>query len=106
MIPVAGAEIIGACHFVKDWPTFHELRDLIEPMLDGGDMEHVTVFWQGHYTDMFVDEVGHRKGLDRNERATDIYRANVLTHERHPPQPEDMPWIAGPAVLFDKRVWR
>jgi hypothetical protein len=53
---------------------------------------------------MFVDEDGHGRERPRNEAATTIYRANWL--RQHPGvDPETLPWIAGPAVLFDRRVW-
>lgn len=57
------------------------------------------------YLDMFIDEDGHSRDRPRrNEKATAIYRANWL--RQHPStDPETLPWIAGPAVLFDKRVW-
>jgi hypothetical protein len=68
-------------------------------------MEHVRVWYDGKYRDMFVDELGHEKGLPRNENATGIYRANELVHAKPPPKPEALPFIVGPAVLFAKSVW-
>lgn len=69
------------------------------------EMEHVNVWYDDHYTDMFVDETGSWKGLPINKTATDIYRANVLAHAVNPPNPEDMPPIFGDAILFEKKVW-
>ena len=66
----------------------------------------LTVFWLGEYTDMFVDELGHSEGLPFNEMATAIYRANALAHEQPTPKPEELPWIAGNAIVFHERVWK
>lgn len=58
------------------------------------------------YRDLFVNEMGHVRQLQRNELATAIYRNNVLVHDpARNPIPEALPWIAGPAVLFRERVW-
>jgi hypothetical protein len=59
------------------------------------------------YLDMFVDEIGHvRDGgpKPRNDAATAIYRANWLRAEGG--DPETLPWIAGIAIVFDRRIWR
>lgn len=69
------------------------------------EMEHVTVWHEEHYTDMFVDETGVLKGLPVNLVATKIYQANVMAHETNPPDPRDMPMIHGDAILFNRRVW-
>lgn len=85
-------------------PGFDALRRVVEPLLDGARLEHVTVLHEGRRADMFVDEIGQLKGLPRNDEATGIYRNNWLT--RHPgTDPEALPTIVGPAVLFDRRVW-
>lgn len=82
-----------------------DLKKLVEPLLDGGNLEHVRVLWHGQYRDMFVDDVGQLKDLPHNESATAIYRANWLQH--HPgTDPETLPDIVGPAVLFDDAVWK
>jgi hypothetical protein len=86
------------------------LRQQVEAIV-GDPMERVNVFadFNGgrefRYLDMFVNESGHLQGMQRNERATEIYRNNVMVHERVAPPAETLPWIAGPAVLFPKRVW-
>ena len=92
-------------------PTLEELNAVILPLLDGADfMEHVNVladFTGGlkfDWADMFVDELGHPKGLPRNEAATMIYRRNALLNHGVT-DPESLPWIAGPAVLFRRKVW-
>lgn len=94
-------------------PGFYTaLRDLVESIVDA-PMEHVNVFadFDGgtafRYADMFVNECGHllEEPLPRNEAATIIYRRNYQMHIGTE-SPEDMPWIAGPAVLFRHQVWR
>lgn len=86
-------------------PGYAALKAAVEPMLEGGRMEHVTVLYEGRRADMFVDEIGIQKGLRRNEHATSIYRAASL---RADPRlmPEQLACIYGPAVLFTGRqVW-
>lgn len=88
------------------------LRTIVEPITEGR-MEHVTVlsdFEDGvNYkrADMFVHEEGHVlvPPLPRNEAATAIYRRNgIMNHGVT--NPETLPWIAGPAVLFEHIVWK
>lgn len=91
-------------------PGYDKLREVLTPLLDGADLEHVSVLadfdggtdYQRH--DMFVDETGQLKSLPRNEAATAIYRRNAL-RRRPGTDPEDLPCIVGPAVLFDRIVW-
>lgn len=85
-------------------PGYDVLASLIRPLLDGADLEHVSVLHDGP-KDMFVDDDGLAKELPRNEAATRVYRNNWLT--QHPEDaPETLPEIVGPAVLFpDRRVW-
>lgn len=84
------------------------LNAFLEPII-GEPIEHVTVladFAGGidfKRADMFVNEMGHLENLPRNENATVIYRRNALMQGFD--EPEDLPWIAGPAVLFEKIVW-
>lgn len=86
------------------------LRDYVEPLV-GGPMEHVRVWWAFYgkgspaYLDMFVNENGRLVYLPRNERATAIYRNNVLRHQKPAPPAEALPWICGTAVLFSRKVW-
>lgn len=98
-----------------EWPRepgYALIEELITPLLDGGLLEHVNVWLtkdyqpseHGRYTDMFVDEESAIKGLPLNEKATQIYRCNHLTH-RPTADAESMPSIYGTAVLFDERVW-
>lgn len=83
---------------------YDAIRALVEPHLDGARMEHVTILLNGKRSDMFVDEFSRIHNLPRNEKATAIYRANWLS--RYPEtEPEEMPWIAGPAVVFSEMVW-
>lgn len=95
-----------------DWPEepdYREMKALIEPILGGAELEHVYVLHDGRRHDMFVDEFSASNvkpgyPLPRNDRATEIYRANWLS--QHPEDdPEDLPDICGPAVLFHRIVW-
>lgn len=95
-----------------DWPrepTFLAIKGLVEPFLEGEPLEHVNVLNGGVYCDMFVSELGHirlkeREPLPRNDKATDVYRENWLT--QFPSEdPESLPWIAGTAIVFDRKVW-
>ena len=90
-----------------EWPSepgFVRINKLVQPLIGGGHIEHVSVLHDGARRDMFVDEEGRLKGMPRNERATAIYRTNWMT--RHPDaDPETLPHIAGVAVLFTRRVW-
>ena len=85
-------------------PGYIRLKAVVTPLLDGADLERVSVLHDGERADMFVDEMSAVKGLPRNEAATAIYRNNWLT--QHPGEdPESLPAIYGPAVLFSRRVW-
>lgn len=100
----------GGAEIMSDPPTLQEIHKAVMPHLDGAShCEHVTV---QHPTkepdvpraDMFVDEMGVGRGLPRNDAATKIYRAAWLS--THPgTDPETLPAIYGPAVLFDTQVW-
>jgi hypothetical protein len=68
-------------------------------------LEHVLVYWDGKYLDMFVDENGLAQGLPRNEFATRIYRNNIMTHEPGVTA-EELPFIVGDAVLLSERLWK
>jgi hypothetical protein len=102
-----------------DW-----LRSTIGEFFDE-PFEHVAVLYDGERRDMFVGETSAINGRHiRNVRATDIYRANALAQIKRgngfdpPPDPfgerslvqfnpETLPAISGPAVLFpDFIVWK
>ena len=97
---------------LPEQPSYQELREVVRIVLGSQDMdiEHVTVladFAGGlafKRADMFVDEMGHPKGLPRNENATVIYRRNALLNQGVR-DPETLDWIAGPAALFQRIVW-
>jgi hypothetical protein len=92
------------------YPDYGTLRDLLVPIIGCKYVEHVSVLadFKGGLdfkrADMFVDEDGHARGLERNGNATAIYRRNALLHQGVT-DPETLSWIAGPAVLFDRIVW-
>jgi hypothetical protein len=87
-------------------PLYDELRRLIEPHLGGARLMHVRVLCPllRGWTDMFIDEMGALKRLPRNDAATKIYR-NGLLSENSDIDPEKLPYIAGPAVVFSRPVW-
>ena len=85
-------------------PGLDALRLVVEAMVYGGRLEHVSVLHEGKPTDMFVCEDSAYFGNPRNDKATKIYRANWM--DQHPKDdPESLPAIYGPAVLADRRVW-
>jgi hypothetical protein len=92
---------------IIEWPAkpgFKMIEALVAPFLDGAHLEHVSVLFQGERCSMFVDEAGQRKGLERNEEATKVYRTFLLG--RYPKMPpENLSFIVGPAVLFHRNVW-
>lgn len=85
-------------------PDYEELVAALSPIFGRRTYEHVSVWYEGHAADMFVDELGHPKGLQRNDAATKIYRAATLARQPGT-DPESMPCIVGPAILFTERVW-
>ncbi len=94
-------------------PGYDKLSKIVEPLLNG-PLEQVSV-WADFYggtsyqpLDMFVHDCGLLEGLPRNEAATLIYRrANQMGKSSAPKvdDPEKLSFIAGVAVLFDRRVW-
>jgi len=91
-------------------PDYGSLRALLKNLLGPVEFEHVSVLADFECglnfkrADMFVDEMGHQKGLPRNEAATIIHRRHALLHQ-HVKNAETLAWIAGPAVLFERIVW-
>lgn len=94
-------------------PAYMKLRSLVDPLV-GGWLEHVTVLsdFEGGTkfirSDVFVHTEGHGLRLPRNEIATAIYRRATLlgrSGSAVPLDAEELPWIAGPMVLFDRQVW-
>lgn len=91
-------------------PGYCRLNELLTPLLDGADLEHVSVLadFDGGTnfvrSDMFVNEIGVLEGLPLNSAATEIYRRAAML--RAPSrEPETLPSICGPAILFDRQVW-
>jgi hypothetical protein len=84
-------------------PGYERLRGLLVPILRG-NFEHVSVKYRGKKADMFVHDEGRNMGLGFNPIATMVYRTAWL--DTHPTaKPDDLQWIAGVAVVFDRRVW-
>jgi hypothetical protein len=82
------------------------VRDIVLDVIGrDNNLEHVLVYWDGKYVDMFVDENGLASGLPRNEFATRICRYNIVTHEPGAIA-EELPFIVGDAVLWSDRLWK
>lgn len=86
-------------------PTWDQIKAVIQPIIgEKQNAEHVTILLDGKRSDMFVDEDGHAFRLPHNPAATEHYRRNWLT--QHPEQdPETLPFIVGPAIVFHRRIW-
>lgn len=100
-IPVIGPSMPSTISGAWD-----EIRTMLKVRLED-DPEHVTVLYEGNRRDMFVGAESAINGKHiRNVRATEIYRNNWLTH--HPgTDPESMPAVSGPAILFPNDiVWK
>lgn len=111
LIAVDGTETIEELE-LEEKPEYAVLKRIIEPHI-GDWFERVAVwdnFGEGKMRglDMFVDENGHLKALQRNDKATRIYRAanqHGVTGQAPAQDAETIPFIVGPAVLFNRRVW-
>lgn len=107
-------------------PGYDLLRSIISPLIERGPLEQVSVWadyeheglkqsktgpqfdWNFRALDMFVNENGRLQKLKRNEVATTIYRRYIMEERGvHPPpsDPEELDFVVGPAVLFNRRVW-
>ena len=98
---------------VIDWPHepgYKKIKALVDPLLGAGEpLEHVSVLHDGKRKDMFVSELGHvelttRRPLPINATATKIYRAAALSNDPGA-HPDELPDIAGVAILFHRIVW-
>jgi hypothetical protein len=97
---------------LPEFPTRAELRLVVEPHLSGMAMHHVQVLapageWERarerDTVDLFYGETAVLRRLPVNEEATRFYRAaHLLLHPDD--DPDGLPHIAGPAVLFLRRV--
>lgn len=86
-------------------PGYKALKLVIEPHLQGQGLEHVTVFWNGKYADMFVGDFSAVSDWPVNEKATEIYHNNIKTHDPELYASAKHAQIYGPVVLFSRRVW-
>ena len=101
IIPVLGSTTTKMLN--KRWA---DLRPQLAEIL-GESPEHVAVLYEGQRRDMFVGETSSINGRHiRNMRATEIYRANTVSQMPPGYDPEELPAISGPAVIFpDTIVW-
>lgn len=112
IIPVEEEPYAAIWHLPRgDSPRYWAALKAQVEQITGDPMEHVRVFADFHggqkarYLDMFVNELGHLKGMELNAVATAIYHNNVRVHQPDKAK-EDMMPVVGPAVLFEERVWR
>src|SRR5262245_31118206 len=85
-------------------PAWEELDLFVADHLDCCTPMKVGLIISNEERDMFIDGIASMKELPRNELATSLYRANYLA--KHPgTDPEKLPFICGPAILFDEQVW-
>ena len=89
---------------MHETPGYMVLQVLLKPILGCEYAERVRVLHDGQRLDLFVDEIGIKKRLPRNEKATAIYRNHALTLDPGA-DPEILSCIYGDAVLFSRRVW-
>lgn len=86
-----------------------DTRRVFERHLPGCEMEHVNVWYNDAYTDMFVDEIGKLKKLPLNTEATKIYWENMRVHDpltfQVAAERGELDVIAGDAILFEEKVW-
>ena len=75
-------------------------EEAAEKHLDDGRAQRIEYVEDGFIKGMYVDDLAQIKDLPRNERATALFRAHYLAANRFI-NPESLPFIAGPAVLFD-----
>ena len=72
---------MGTLHYI-----YHDKPEMVMPATKapnlatmqefvGGDIEHVTVLYNGKRTSMFVNDMGAMNGLPVNEAATKVYWA-------------------------------
>lgn len=106
LIPVLGDIQEQRTQVWRDSDAYRLLKSSIAKHFDEA-FERVNVLYLGEYRDMFVGETSSINGRHiRNIRATDIYRNNALSNG-WADDPEKLPAICGPAVLFpDYQVWR
>lgn len=106
LIPVLGDTKTFVCSEKDRLRNYDWLTSNIREHFDE-DFEHVAVLYKGQRRDMFVGATSSINGRHiRNVRATAIYRNNTLTHSPGT-DPESLPAISGPVVLFpDTIVWK
>jgi hypothetical protein len=95
-------------------PRAEELDRVVCPLLGhAAGLRHVPVLWSKQPDsppsprDLFVDDLALIKRLPRNDRATAIFYQRYLS-EHTKADPERLMrdrYLAGPAVLFEERVW-
>lgn len=109
-IPVIGAAVDREIEVnVSPQRLWAAVAVFVRPLFDE-EIEHVAVLYNGQRRDMFVGETSATNARHiRNVRATAIYRNATLTRDAALTirrDPEDLPAISGPAVLFpDTIVW-
>lgn len=90
---------------MSDAPRWLEIKALVRRHLGDCTIEHITVLHEKQRRDMFCDEDFQAKELPFNELATSIYRAWTMS-QRPGQDPNKLPAVCGPALLFGRIVWR
>ena len=84
-------------------PNLDQLYHACGGVIPKGYLEHVRIITDDdEVVSMLVHESGHMERLAYNAVATEHYRRNAV---RSGANAEGLPWIVGPAVLFDRIVW-
>ena len=85
-------------------PSWNQIRSLVLPLLEYEPMAHLPVLYGNTRGDLFFGEDAEKQGLFRNGVATSIFRAALLRRDLGR-DPETLPVIYGPAVVFHRQVW-
>lgn len=81
-------------------------KEIMQGLIDlmGRPMHRLEILLSNGKFDLFVDDFAMIECSVRNERATTLYRHYELSlYPRS--DPEGMPCICGPAILFSDPVW-
>jgi hypothetical protein len=78
---------------------------MLGPVFGGSPFLRIVVEVDGRRVDMFVDECGGLKRLQRNMIASNLYAAAYLRANPDSQLDTEAELVCGPAALFDRIVW-